>query len=333
MGRLLDRIKTVYGYYANKHSMRTYPALIGMELTNHCNLECVMCPQPRQTRDLGLMPMDMFKKIVDEVRGKSEFMYLYGMGESLLHPKFFEMADYAVKAGLKTSLSTNLSFLNEERSHKLLESGIDFVTLALDGTTKDTYESIRLGGEFEKNLEQTKRFLQMKIESNSRCSVDVQFIQMAKNKSQVDQVRGLFTAEEQKAIKVFRVKPVFNSPSIAKDEIVHRHPCYFLWSTMTITWDGRVSMCCMDYDSEVVLGDLNKSSVFDVWNSEGLADLREKHKKLDYKSMPICDKCSVPEKNYFSNGTILAGAIFNAGTMRKGLAVYEKLFISKSGLF
>ena len=40
----LDRMKTVYGYYTNNHSMGTYPMLVGLELTNHCDLECVMCP-------------------------------------------------------------------------------------------------------------------------------------------------------------------------------------------------------------------------------------------------------------------------------------------------
>ena len=75
MSQLLDRMKTVYGYYSNNHVLGAYPRLIGMELTNHCNLECVMCPQPQQTRDLGLMKEEFFRKVIDEVRTKSEFIY------------------------------------------------------------------------------------------------------------------------------------------------------------------------------------------------------------------------------------------------------------------
>ena len=328
MNQLLDRIKTVYGYYSNNHVLGAYPRLIGMELTNHCNLECVMCPQPRQTRDLGLMKEEFFKKVINEVRGKSEFVYLYGMGESLLHPKFFEMADYTVGAGLSTALSTNLSFLDEDRSYKLLKSGIDFITLALDGSTKETYESIRVGGEFEKNLKQAKRFLRMKNQLGVKCSVDVQFIEMDQNKLQTNLVSELFTEEEKSAINIFRVKPVFDSPSIVKDIIQHKRPCYFLWSTMDITWDGKADMCCMDYDAKVVLGDLNEESVYDVWNGEGMTELRDRHKKLDYKSMPICDKCPVPEMNYFSNTAILSSGFLSASTLRKGLALYEKLFVA-----
>jgi hypothetical protein len=328
MSQLLDRMKTVYGYYSNNHVLGAYPRLIGMELTNHCNLECVMCPQPQQTRDLGLMKEEFFRKVIDEVRTKSEFIYLYGMGESLLHPKFFEMADYAVAANLSTALSTNLSFLNEERSYKLLKSGIDFITLALDGATKETYESIRVGGEFEKNLDQAKSFLRMKNELGSKCSVDVQFIEMDENKTQTNLVSELFTKEEKAAINMFRVKPVFDSPSIVQDIIKHKRPCYFLWSTMDITWDGKVDMCCMDYDAKVILGDLNANSVYDVWNGEEMADLRDKHKKLNYESMPICDKCPVPEMNYFSDAAILSSGLLSASTLRKGLALYEKFFVA-----
>ena len=328
MSKLLDRMKTVYGYYSNNHLLGAYPGLIGMELTNHCNLECVMCPQPQQTRDLGLMEEAFFEKIIDEVRGRSEFVYLYGMGESLLHPKFFEMADYAVNAGLSTALSTNLSFLNEERSHKLLNSGINFITLALDGSTKETYESMRVGGEFEKNLEQAKYFLRLKNKLEVKCSVDVQFIEMNENRSQANLVSELFTEEEKSAINIFRVKPVFDSPSIVRDIIKHKSPCYFLWSTMDITWDGKVDMCCMDYDAKVILGDLNKKTVCEVWNGEEMVALRDRHKKLDYESMPMCDKCPVPEMNYFSNIAILSSGLFGASTLRKGLALYEKLFVA-----
>ena len=75
------------------------------------------------------------------------------------------------------------------------------------------------------------------------------------------------------------------------------------------------------------LGNLNEESVYEVWNGEGLADLRDKHKKLDYESMPICEKCPIPEMNYFSHGAILSSGLLSASTLRKGLALYEKLFV------
>jgi radical SAM protein with 4Fe4S-binding SPASM domain len=328
LSMIFDRLKTVYGYYTNKHILGTYPKLIGVELTNHCDLECVMCPQPDQTRNLGLMEVNLFQKIVDEVKNHSEFMYLHGLGESLLHPKFFEMADYANQAGLKTHLSTNLSFLNEERNEKLATSGIDFIVLSLDGSTKETYESIRVGGDFEKSLKHAKHLLKLKIKYNSKFLVDVQFIQMKKNQNEAGQLKALFSEDELEVIDRFRVKPAFETTNnILKHPMHHSVPCYYLWSTMTILQDGKVSMCCMDFDGKVIVGDLTKERVYDIWNNSAMVKLRDKHKKLDYDSSPICEKCSVPNMGYFSNTTILASAVLSSGTMRRGLSLYESLFV------
>jgi hypothetical protein len=55
------KMKVVYSDYTNKHILGTYPKLIGIELANHCDLEFIMCPQPDQTRNFGLIDMDLFK--------------------------------------------------------------------------------------------------------------------------------------------------------------------------------------------------------------------------------------------------------------------------------
>jgi hypothetical protein len=46
------------------------------------------------------------------------------------------------------------------------------------------------------------------------------------------------------------------------------YPCYRPWLTFTVLWDGRVSLCCADFDGRHILGDLNTSSIKDVWNAE-----------------------------------------------------------------
>ncbi|MFQ5786985.1 MAG: radical SAM/SPASM domain-containing protein [Thermodesulfobacteriota bacterium] len=327
MKQRFGKIKTVYSYYTNNHAVGAYPMQVGIELTNNCNLRCKMCPHPRMARQKGFITKGIFKKIIDEIKGKSEFVYLYGMGESLIHPEFFELADYVKNSGLKTSVSTNITLLTEEKSQKLLESGIDFIVLALDGVNKETYEKIRIGGKFEENLKRIKYFLQLKNKLKAKCHVDVQFILMNDNKEEAESTSKLFSKAERSSINSNRLKPVYVSPSINTENIVHKHPCFFLWSTMTITWDGRVSMCCMDYDVEVELGNVCESSVFEVWNNSKIATLRNLHKRLEYRKMPMCNKCFIPEKNYFSTITILSSAFLKAGTMRRLLPIFEKTFL------
>lgn len=329
MGRRLNKIDNYRRYLTNRHVLTPYPLQVGLEVTNHCNLKCVMCPHSRMTRPKGYMSKELFVKIIDEIKGKSEFVYLHGFGESLLHPQFFELARYAAGSGLTTLLSTNITLLDEDRSRKLLESGIDFVVLAMDGTNKDTYEKIRVGGKFDSNILQIKKFLQLKKEFGAKIFVELQFILMDANKDEASKVESLFTESERRQVNVFRIKPKYTPPSVSKEKIVHRHPCYFLWNTMTIAWNGEVPICCMDYDAEISLGNVNTSSVPEIWNGARMASLRSMHKKLEYEKLKICDNCSLPEKDYFSPLTILANAFLSAGTLMKALPLFEKGYIIK----
>jgi radical SAM protein with 4Fe4S-binding SPASM domain len=246
-----------------------------------------------------------------------------------LHPDFFVFAKYAVNAGIDTSLSTNITLLDEDKGRKVIESGIHFVILALDGISKETYEKIRVGGQFEKNLQQVKGFLRLKKELRSRIYVEIQFILMEENKQEMVDIADLFTQDERKEINMFRIKPIYTSPSINTERIIHRHPCYFLWNTLTLAWDGRVPLCCMDYNADVVIGDIREDSVINIWNNKSMIELRRLHRGLEYDKLKICNNCSLPEKDYFSHLTILANAVLSSSMTRRLLPLFERNRIIK----
>ena len=55
----------------------------------------------------------------------------------------------------------------------------------------------------------------------------------------------------------------------AEPESDVHYPCYRPWLTFTVLWDGRVSLCCADFDGRTILGDLRTSTIQEIWNSEG----------------------------------------------------------------
>ena len=76
------------------------PIRLWIEPTSFCNLKCVMCPNKDLDRkDKGYMPLELFRKIVDEATGFIHEANLIHRGESLLHPEFFEMVRYAHDGG------------------------------------------------------------------------------------------------------------------------------------------------------------------------------------------------------------------------------------------
>jgi sulfatase maturation enzyme AslB (radical SAM superfamily) len=128
-----------------------------------------MCPNkdlPREQK--GFMEWPLFKKIIDEAAQSIFDLHLLHRGESLLHPDFFKMARYAHDKGLTVKFHTNGTLLDEEKAYQLIESGIDQFSFSFDGYKKETYERIRVGGNFDKTVNNIIRFLEIKKKLGSK---------------------------------------------------------------------------------------------------------------------------------------------------------------------
>jgi len=67
--------------------------------------------------------------------------------------------------------------------------------------------------------------------------------------------------------------------------------CDYPWRTMVILHDGRVVPCCLDYDGKLVVGDVNRQTLAEVWNGPDYTALRADFKRLDYRPHPVCLGC------------------------------------------
>ena len=105
--KFLNRLRMVSAYYNGGSMDAIYPQEVAIELTNHCNLACVMCPHSVMQREKGFMTEDTFRRIIDEIKGHTELVYLHGIGESVLHKDLNAFTGYAASQGLTTVLSTN----------------------------------------------------------------------------------------------------------------------------------------------------------------------------------------------------------------------------------
>ena len=146
-------------------TIRDYPLLVDLELASLCNLKCPMCytitEEFKQKITKGFMDFELFKRIIDEVAGKVYAIRVSLRGESLLHKQFAELVAYAKKAGIQeVSTLTNGAKLKGDTLERILESGIDWITISIDGVG-ETYEKIRRPIKFEQivsNLTEIKDY-------------------------------------------------------------------------------------------------------------------------------------------------------------------------------
>ena len=133
---------------------------VHLELSNICNLKCVMCPvNTKMKRKKEFLPFNLIKKIVNE-NPQIESYGLTNWGESLLHPRFLDILKYLKKKGKKTGIGTNAVLLTEEVSKKLIGLNLDRISFSLDAKNDD-YESIR-GYPYQKIKKNILRFLSLR---------------------------------------------------------------------------------------------------------------------------------------------------------------------------
>ena len=82
------------------------------------------------------------------------------------------------------------------------------------------------------------------------------------------------------------------SRSIHYKKGIERTPCALLWHQFTVDWDGKVVICCNDWEHNIILGDLNKESISDVWFGKKLKGIRDIHKRREFHKIPFCAKCN-----------------------------------------
>jgi len=278
------------------------PIRLWVEPTPFCNLKCTMCPQsdPRITEVVkGKTHMDfaLFRKIIDEAAGHVYDINLAHRGESTFHKALPDMIRYAGSRGIKTRLHTNATILTETMSRDIIESGLDLMSFSFDGFTKETYEKIRVRSDFDRALGNILQFLEVKKQLGNRKPFTIfQVIDMDGNTAGKQEFLHKF---DQLPLDQIYIKKPHNWGGIksgdpAIDRSCHRESyshCSFLWYSMTILWDGRVTPCPQDFFEESILGDLRSQTIGQVWEGEPLVRLRQALVDERWEDVRPCNTC------------------------------------------
>ena len=289
------------------------PFSVSIEPTTSCNLRCPECPSGlRQfSRNTGMLTIDLYKKIVNEIGKRLMYMILYFQGEPYLNPSFFDIVKDAKKRRIYTATSTNAHFLNDENARKTVESGLDRIIVSLDGIGQETYASYRVGGRYQRVLDGIENLVKWKKELNSKTPhIILQFIVFRTNEHQIDEVKALSKklGVDELQLKTAQVYEYKNGnpliPTIDKYsryrqktdgtwEIKNdfKNKCYRMSVSCVITWDGLVVPCCFDKDAVYQMGDLKNNSFEEVWKSEPYKAFRTKV-ITNRKSIDICTNCT-----------------------------------------
>jgi radical SAM protein with 4Fe4S-binding SPASM domain len=146
------------------------PRFAQIEPVGQCNLRCRMCPiqfrPDGQSGPSAFMPFDTFRKLLDQFTGLTE-LHLQGLGEPLLHPRFYDMVSLAARRGIHVSTNTNMTVMTEEQAARCVDSGLADIHVSIDAATAAEYEAVRLRARFDKVLRNLRRLVAAKARRGS----------------------------------------------------------------------------------------------------------------------------------------------------------------------
>jgi MoaA/NifB/PqqE/SkfB family radical SAM enzyme len=139
------------------------PSFLQLEPVGRCNLRCRMCPVQFRPETHGRAPatldFDVYRRLLDGFPALTE-LHLQGLGEPLMHPRFFDMVRHASARGIRVSTNTNLTLLSEARAQQAVSCGLAEISVSIDAAAAAVYESIRVGARLSKVLRNLKRLMQ-----------------------------------------------------------------------------------------------------------------------------------------------------------------------------
>jgi len=278
-----------------------FPRILSVELTNRCNASCIMCPRQAMTRPMGIMDHDVYEAILLEAGRNQDALHLFQpflFGEALLHPAFCDLIRKTRQhlPRPRIYLSTNAAFLDEPRAEAILDARVDKLNVDIDGLTAATAEAIRRNVSLAKVQANVERFLQLRNRRKSPTRLRVSIIRLPQNRHEIE---GFVAAWKPVADHVQVVD--FNTwlgtfpedLGVTPDPVIpFDFPCKHPYEELAIAWDGRATLCCLDFDLRHPVGDLRRDSIRKIWRGGPMSSAREALEEGRVSDLSICRGCN-----------------------------------------
>lgn len=287
------------------------PERIQLESVFGCNARCKMCPVHFPSkRKKGVMSFDLFKYIVDEMLLYKENITkfdLWGLGEPLLDKDLFQKIRYAKEKGFRNlAIATNVDLLGTEPAKGLFACGLDTVIFSIDGTSRETQESIRANTTFERVTENARRAISIRDEGGYATRFVFRFIRQERNRHEWRPFYDFWGARisKEKGDMIIGYDVHSWGGEISVDAfgqsccVPAKLPCHHIHDRLIILWDGTVPLCCSDmHNADYKFGKVvpGKASPIEMFNSSKSQEFRKIHATGQRMKMDICAKCTILE--------------------------------------
>ncbi len=288
--------------------MKTFKKVY-IEITSVCNLACSFCPPTERAK--GLIKVEQFNKILDEIRPHTKYIYLHVKGEPLLHPRINQLLDAAYDKGFKVNITTNGTLIKKNREKLLGKPALRQINFSLhsfdghEGSENrekylgDILDFVREAKEYNTIISYRLWNLQQDHVSDLAARRNRETLEILENEYHLD-----FRIEEKvqpgKGVKIannvyLNQDHEFRWPSLLAPEDEGKGFCHALRSQAAILVDGTVVPCCLDGEGVINLGNVHEQSFSEIVEGERANNLVDGFSRREAVE-ELCKKCGYRQK-------------------------------------
>ncbi len=273
------------------------PTVYWFDVIRLCNLKCVMCPQSQGLKPLqAKMPVEVFRRTIDDICENRPLVKLYLSGEPLLHQGLVEMIEYAGGKGCRTMLHTNATTLTEEMAERVLSSSLTFLCFSFDGCSPAVYERLRPPSQFEHVKSNILQYLSLRRQRGGggpRTTIEI--IRMGETADMID---AFVNEWRSRGVDDVHVAKYTTWHGLVNDRRVGKpagstgyKPCAAPFSHGCILADGTVVPCCLDVNGRMPLGNIAAGGFRQIWSGNEYRQLRLQMLTGALEPGGLCDRC------------------------------------------
>jgi len=288
--------------------LRTFKKVY-IEITSVCNLACSFCPPTARAK--GLIKVEQFNHILDEIRPHTKYIYLHVKGEPLLHPRIDQLLDAAHAKGFKVNITTNGTLIKKNREKLLGKPALRQINFSLhsfdghEGSENrekylgDILDFVRAAREYNTIISYRLWNLQKDQVSDIAARRNRETLEVLENEYHLD-----YRIEEKvqpgKGVKIapniyLNQDHEFRWPSLLAPEDEGKGFCHALRSQAAILVDGTVVPCCLDGEGVINLGNVHEKSFGEIVEGERANNIVDGFSRREAVE-ELCRKCGYRQK-------------------------------------
>jgi len=276
-----------------KYETLPQPKSLHIDTWSYCNASCRFCRYNTLTRPKGKMDMKLLEHILDDAatwpQALEEIAPIH-YGEFFLNPEWYGILKLIERKLPQTAivLPTNGSMLDPQTVAKLSTiRTLKILNISVNAYFAETYEQLMgLKADTILRIKEAVRYLKVLM-----SPITVWLSMVYDPSYQTEKEKDLFEQEWQ-PYGIVKVHPASFCRDYRKPTIPSKIPCRSIFIDFVVLWDGRVAPCCWDSNGEIIVGDVTKQKILDVWHGEAMNTLRELHNQGRRDKIELCSLCS-----------------------------------------